>query len=539
MGLDFKHDSGAAGRYFMPESIGSGGAFLDFDNDGRLDIYLVHNTGREPSKSKNRLYHQSPEGVFRDVSEGSGLDVSGAGMGVAAGDVNNDGLPEVLVTEYGNTRLFQNRGGGKFEDITRGAGIDNTRWATAAAFFDYDRDGWLDLVVVNYVDYSETVKCYDTRGALEYCGPQGMQGTAARLFHNAGATQVTGKHAAVRFEDVSVASGLAKKTGAGLGVLCADFDGDRWPDIFIADDGMPNRLYINQRNGTFAEEGAQRGIAHNALGSTAANMGVAFGDVDGDGLFDVFVTHLSWEQHALWKQGPAGLFQDRAASAGLANLSRRGTGFGTVLSDFNCDGALDLAFVNGRIKRGNDSMPRKDTLLPGFDPFWHPYAQQNQLLANDGAGRFGDVSDANPAFCGRAAVGRGLACGDIDNDGDADLLVVNTGAPAQLLRNVAPNRGHWLLIRAIDPQRGGRDAYGAEITVKAGTRTWLRLVQPGYSYLVSNDPRAHFGLGAVRAVEQIKVVWPDGVIEEFPGGPSDRLLILCKGTGTPGVTGKS
>jgi len=234
-----------------------------------------------------------------------------------------------------------------------------------------------------------------------------------------------------------------------------------------------------------------------------------------------------------------GLFQDRTAAVGLANLSRRGTGFGTVLSDFNCDGALDLAFVNGRIKRGDDSMQREHTLLPGSDPFWHAYSQQNQLLANDGAGRFQDVSDANPALCGRAAVGRGLACGDIDNDGDVDLLVVNTGAPAQLLRNIAPNRGHWLLIRTLDPARGGRDAYGAEVTVRAGTRKWVRLVQPGYSYLASNDPRAHFGLGAVSEIDQIKVVWPDGVIEEFPGGPSDRLLILRKGTGTPAVTEKS
>lgn len=550
-GLDFKHDCGQVGTYFMPESAGSGGALLDFDNDGRLDIYLVHNAGANPAgtpKSRNRLYHQAPDGNFRDVSDGCGLDVTGYGMGVAVGDLNNDGLPEVLVTEYGNTRLFRNRGEGRFEDVTRAAGINNVRWATAASFFDYDRDGWLDLVVVNYVDYAESVKCYDTRGVIEYCGPQGMQGTATRLFHNVSANpegprraEGSGNDGAVRFEDVSVASGLAKRTGPGLGVLCADFDGDRWPDIFIADDGMPNRLYMNQRNGNFTEEAAQRGIAYNAFGSAVANMGIAFGDVDGDGLSDIFVTHVSWEQHGLWKQGPKGLFQDQTAAAGLGNLARRGTGFGTVLADFDRDGALDLAFVNGRIKRENPVGPgvSPGPFPPELDPFWHPYAQRNQLFVNDGAGRFRDISDANPAFCGRAGVGRGLACGDIDNDGDLDLLVANTGAFARLLRNVAPNRGHWLLIRAIDPALGGRDAYGAEIRVSAGAsaggpsgRTWARLVQPGYSYLVSNDPRVHFGFGAVSDFDRIEVIWPDGTGEIFPGGRSDRLLVLRKGSGT-------
>lgn len=533
--LDFKHDSSASGTYFMPESAGSGGALFDFDNDGRLDIYLVHNVPPS-SKSKNRLYHQETNGRFRDVSEGSGLDVSGYGMGVAVGDVNNDGLPEVLLTEYGNTRLFQNHGSGRFQPVTREAGIDNPRWATAAAFFDYDRDGWLDLVVVNYLDYTESVKCYDTRGMLEYCGPQGMQGTATRLFHNisgaaasTAASSADNRDHALRFEDVSVSSGVARKAGPGLGVFCGDFDGDHWPDIFIADDGSPNRLYINQRNGTFSEEAGQRGIAYNAFGSPVANMGVAFGDVDRDGFSDIFVTHVSWEQHALWKQGPRGLFQDQTIPASLSNLARRGTGFGTVLADFDLDGALDLAFVNGRIKRGNDPAS-KDPLLPGLDPFWHPYAQRNELFVNDGTGRFLEISDL--AFCGSAAVGRGLACGDIDNDGDTDLLVINTGAPARLLSNVAPKRGHWLLIRAIDPALGGRDACGAELTVTAGEARWNRLVQPGYSYLVSNDPRGHFGLGAHDKFDRIQIVWPDGAQETFPGGPSNRLLVLRKGSGT-------
>jgi hypothetical protein len=513
--LDFKHEVGPSRAYFMPESMGSGGALFDFDNDGRMDIYLVHNVSPS-SAARNRLYRQEADGQFRDVSEGSGLDVTGYGLGVAVGDVNNDGLPDVLLTEYGNVRLFRNRGERRFEDLTRTAGIENTRWATAASFFDYDRDGWLDLIIVNYVDYSHTIKCYDTRGAQEFCGPQGMQGTAARLFHNL---------AGEKFEDVSVASGVAKKTGPGLGIFCADFDGDHWPDIFIADDGTPNRLYINQHDGTFVEEAAQRGIAYNAFGSPAANMGVAVGDVDADGLIDIFVTHVSWEQHALWKQGPAGLFQDQTAASGLSNLKLRGTGFGTVFADLDCDAAMDLAIVNGRIKRGEDPGP----YLTGLDPFWHAYAQRNQLFANDGAGKFREISQANPALCGRAGVGRGLACGDIDNDGDLDLLVCNTGSFAQLFRNIAPKRGHWLIVRAVDPGLGGRDAYGAEITVAAGTKKWKRLVQPSYSYLISNDPRAHFGLGAAKVFDRIEVVWPDGTQESFPGGKANQVLVLRKG----------
>jgi enediyne biosynthesis protein E4 len=521
-GLDFHHDSGASGAYFMPESIGSGGALLDFDNDGRLDLYLVHHA-TPGSNSKNRLFHQEADGTFRDVSEGSGLDVTGYGMGVAVGDINNDGRCDVLLTEYGRVRLFLNRGGGKFDDVTKAAGLENTHWATSAAFFDYDRDGWLDLVIVNYVDYSPSQKCYDTRGAVEYCGPQGMQGSATRLFHNLG----LGSGEGVRFQDATVSSRIASTTGSSLGVFCADFDGDHWPDIFITDDGQPNRLFINQHNGTFTEEASVRGLAYNALGGTAANMGIAFGDVDGDGLFDIFVTHLVWEQHTLWQQGPRGLFQDQSGRHGLAGLRMRGTAFGTVMGDFNNDGTLDLAWVNGLIKRGDDPGP----FLPGMDSFWRPYAQRPQLFENSGAGQFHDVSAANPDFCGHAAVGRGLACGDIDNDGAPDLLAMNTGGPARLFRNVAPHRGHWLTVRAVDPRRGGRDAIGAEITVEAGGRRWWRLVQPGYSFLVSNDPRAHFGLGAAQGVDRVRVLWPDGEEELFMGGATDRFITLAQGAG--------
>jgi hypothetical protein len=519
-GVDFVHDSGATGTYFMPQSIGSGGALLDFDNDGRLDLYLVHCVP-PTSPSRNRLYHQQPDGTFRDVSAGSGLDVSGHGMGVAVGDVNNDGLPDVLLTEFGAARLFVNRGGGRFVEVTSEAGIENTRWGMSAAFFDYDRDGWLDLVIANYVDYSPTQKCFDTRGVQEYCGPQGMAGTVTRLFRN---RSTAGK---VAFEDVTVSSSLAARPGPGMGVVCADFDGDRWPDIFVADDGQANRLFINQRNGTFSEEALVRGVAFNALGGAAANMGIALGDVDGDTLFDLFVTHLAWEQHSLWRQGPRGLFQEQTAAAGLINLQWRGTGFGAVFADFDLDGDLDLALANGAIKRITDAGKTR-----GAGEFWSAYAQRNQLFANDGAGRFRDVSLANPDFSGTAAVGRGLAAGDLNNDGAPDLVVMNTGAPVKILRNVATNRGDWLTLRAVLPALGGRDAYGAEIVVEAGGRRWWGLVQPASSYLVSNDPRVHVGLGTVTNIDRIRVVWPDGSEEIFPGGPVDRFVVLKKGSGS-------
>ena len=518
--LNFIHDSGATGEFHLPEQYGSGCAFLDFDNDNRLDIYLVHGAGTN-SLSKNQLFQQQQDGTFRNVSDGSGLDVRGCFMGVTVGDINNDSLPDVLLTEYRGARLFLNKNGGKFQDITVAAGIENSRWSTTAAFFDYDRDGWLDLVIGNYLDYNPTLKCHDATGALEFCGPHNFPGTVARLFRNQG-VQGGGS---VTFADVTLISGLTRASNPALGVLCADFDGDRWPDIFFTDDGRPNRLFMNRRDGTFAEEAALRGLAYNGMGQTAANMGIALGDVNSDGLFDLFVTHLASEQHTLWVQGPRGLFMDQTASFGLVNPAWRGEAFGDVLADFDHDGWPDLALVNGRIKRGFDPAPR----LEGLDAFWHPYAQRYQLFLHDGRNRFLDISLANPDFCGRAGVGRGLACGDIDNDGDLDLLASCTGGPAQLFQNVAEKRGHWLMIRAVDPSLGGRDAYGAELFVQAGEQRWWRLVQPCLSYMAAHDPRVHVGLGAAESVRSIQVLWPDGTEETFPGGPADRHIILRKG----------
>jgi hypothetical protein len=519
VGLDFTHDAGATDDFFMPAAIGSGAALFDMDGDGRLDIYLLQNGGAKGAP--NRLYRQQRDGRFLDVSAGSGLDIRGHSMGVAVGDVNNDGRPDVLVTSYLGVRLFLNDGGGKFHDVTESAGLRNLAWGASAAFFDYDRDGWLDLVVVNYVDYDPTLLATSANGVRDYPAPAAFQGRVTRLFHNRGPGP-GGK--GVRFEDVTVAAGLGRLPGPGLGVCCYDFDGDGWPDIFVANDGKPNHLWINQRNGTFTEEALVHNVAFNTVGQAEAGMGVALGDVDGDGLMDLFVTHLTEESNRLWKQQPRGLFQDFTVAAGLADPQVRGTGFGTALLDVDHDGRLDLAVVNGRVSRAAAA-------YPALGPHWGLYAERNRLFANDGAGRFRDVSAANPAFCGTPNVARGLAVGDVDGDGALDLLVTTAGGRARLFRNVAPDRGHWLLVRAIDAALR-RDAYGAEVVLEAGGRRQVRLVTPGGSYLCSSDPRAHFGLGAADRFDSLTVTWPGGDVEQFEGGRADHEVVLHRGKGT-------
>jgi hypothetical protein len=388
--------------------------------------------------------------------------------------------------------------------------------------------------VVNYVTCDSREPC-DTHSGPDYCPPARFAGQVTRLFHNLG--PVLGGTAdalpvpLVRFQDVTEASGLGKVPGPGLGVVCADLNGDGWPDIFVANDGRPNRLWINQRNGTFTDEAISRGLATNGMGMPLAGMGVALGDVDGDGLMDVYVTHLTDETNTLWKQLSPGLFTDRTAASGLTQSRWRGTGFGTVMADFDQDGTLDIALVNGRVARAPGNMSR-----PPGDP-WGPYAECNQLFAND-KGRFRDISPQNSAFCGTANVARGLACGDVHGDGAIDLLVTTVAGPARLYRNVAPRRGHWLMVRAIDPALR-RDAIGATVRVRAGGREMVRLINPASSYLCSNDVRAHFGLGLAHEVDSIEVVWPDGAKETFAGGRADREVKVEKGTGRGPAPGQS
>jgi hypothetical protein len=518
LGIDFVQDAGPVDdRYFMPQIVGSGVAVFDFDGDGLLDLYFLNNGG--PKGKRNRLYKQLPSGKFKDVSRGSGLDFAGHCMGVAVGDVNNDGKPDVLVTLYTGVRLFLNNGDGTFTDVTVQAGLVNPLWATSAAFVDYDRDGRLDLIVTSYVAYDPSQGCKNPSGEGDYCAPKTFRGTSSKLFKN-----VTQPGGPVKFLDVSFESGIGRKPGPGLGVVCADFNGDGWPDVFIANDGLPNHLWINQKDGTFKEEAVARGLAYNAMGQAEANMGIGWGDVDGDGLQDVFVTHLASETNTVWKQGPRGLFRDQTIHSGMHRPRWRATGFGTVLADFDQDGWLDAAIANGAVDK---SPPTPDSPL---GPFWGRYAQRNQLFANDGQGRFRDLSPFNAPLCGVANIGRGLAVADLDNKGPLWLIVTSVAGKARLFRNVAPDRGHWLGVRCLEPG-SKRDALGAEVTVRAGGRAWVRTLQSAGSYLCSNDPRAHFGLGRAERYDAVEVIWPDGSKERFPGGAVDRHVRLIRGEG--------
>jgi hypothetical protein len=522
-GIRFTHEAGDLSKFQGPQINGSGAALLDFDGDGRLDVYLLSYGGPD-SPAVNRLFRNLGGGRFQDVTEGSGLGLAGYNTGVAVGDVNNDGRPDVLVTRYGGLRLLLNNGNGTFTDVTEEAGLRDPLWATSASFVDYDRDGWLDLVVVNYLEHDPNWVCHGPTTRRDYCGPHLFPGTVSKLFRNLGRG---GKdpHAPARFRDVTVQAGLARNPGPGLGVYCADFTGDGWPDILIANDGKPNHLWVNQKDGTFAEEAYARGLAVDAMGQTAANMGIAAGDVDGDGLFDVYITHLASEHNTLWVQGPQrGDFRDQTARFGLFASNWRGTGFGTLFGDFDQDGWLDLAVVNGAIAAGTL------TPNPALRDHLPNYSQLNQLFRNEGQGKFRDVSWQNRAFCLNPNVARGLAAGDLDGDGALDLVVTTVADRARVYRNVARDRGHWLLVRAYDP-RLNRDAYGAEITVRAGERRHLRIVNPADSFQCSSDPRAHVGLGARARYDAIHVLWPDGLAEDFPGGDADRVLVLRRGEG--------
>ncbi len=520
-GVKFVHATGT--NCFMPDQVGSGVVLFDFDRDGRLDLYCVQN-GIDTPGAHSQLFHQEADGTFHDVSKGSGTDLASRGMGAIAGDVNNDGFPDLVVTEYGAVRLLLNAGQGHFREVSREAGIDDPRWAAPASFIDFDRDGRLDLVVGNYVDYDPTQKCQDVQGRPDFCSPQAFAGTATRLWRNI--TPPGG--GAPKFADVTASSGLASSPGDALGLVCADFDGDGWPDIFVSDDGRPNRLFMNRHDGTFREEAAVRGVAFNAMGRTAANMGTAFADGDGDGMGDLFVTHLAEEFHSYFRQDQRGIFLDSVAQAGLQQSGWRGTGFGTVLVDFDADGAPDLAQVNGLVRRAT---PGQTPVRAGVNAWWGRYAQRPQVFRNTGRGHFQDFSEVSPSFSGTAFVGRSLAVGDLDGDGAPDLVAGGLGGPALLWRNRIAGRGHWVTLQLTEPRFGNREAIGAEAVVTAGGKRRWAVLQPATSYLSSHEPVLHFGLGAATALDSVEVQWADGSKETFPGGPADRRLVLRHGEG--------
>jgi enediyne biosynthesis protein E4 len=523
--LDFIHDSGASGRLLLPEIMGSGVALFDMDGDGDLDVYLVQGgplPGSVPAAPRvDRLLRNdlviAEDGSrtlrFTDVTAASGLTLPGHGMGVAAGDYDNDGRIDLFVTSLGPDALLHNDGGGRFSDRTLQAGFRDLRWSTSAAFFDADRDGWLDLFVVGYVDFqpASSPECFGPSSAPDYCGPGAYPALSSRFYRN----RKDGT-----FEDRTAAAGIAAATGAGLGVVTADLDGDGWMDVYVANDGGPNHLWLNGRDGTFREAALWSGLAVNRSGAPEAGMGIAAGDFDGDGDEDLFLTHLTGETSTLYVNQGGGLFEDRTAELGLGAASLPFTGFGTGWLDLDGDGWLDLLCVNGAVRLEHASAGHESSGL----------GQPDQLFRNT-RGRFALEPAGSAAPLAVRAASRGAAFGDIDGDGDTDVLIVDNGAPARLLLNVAGSRQHWLGLRLLD--RSGRDALGALIEVlREGQPRLVRRVRTDGSYLSASDPRVLFGLGADARPQGVRVQWPDGSIERWHDLPVSRYTTLRQGSST-------
>jgi enediyne biosynthesis protein E4 len=530
-GLDFRHTNGATGHFYMPEIMGSGVALVDYDNDGDLDVYLVQGRSLGDSTTGtggNRLFRNDLIGSgsrgqlhFTDVTDQAKVGLSAVGMGVAVGDVDNDGWRDLYVTNFGSKVLYRNNGDGTFSDVTATAGVDDPRWSTSAAFFDYDRDGDLDLIVVNYVAFTVAGDkvCTDHAGARDYCPPGAYAPVPTRLFRNEGNG---------RFTDVTVAAGVSRAFGAGLGVAIADFNHDGWPDVYVANDAMANQVWMNQRNGTFDDRGFLSGAAVNAAGRAEGSMGIALGDPDNDGDEDLFITNIATETHAVYVNDGQGNFDDARVRTGLGPPTAAMTGFGTNWLDYDNDGRLDLIVGNGAVNiierlRGQEV----------------PYRQHNLLFHNENGGLFRDVSaEAGDEFS-RLDVARGLATGDIDNDGDVDVVIANNNAPVRLLLNqtipgpgrAASAANHWIEL-ALSAPSGNRFAVGARIgVVRDEQPTLWRRVRTDGSYLSAADDRVHLGLGKSDRVSAIEVEWPDGVHESFTDMAIDRIVSLKRATG--------
>jgi enediyne biosynthesis protein E4 len=532
VGLKFHHFTGATGEFYMPEIMGAGVALFDYDNDGDLDVYLIQGTTFDPTQDPRRTKFPPPAGwkpgnrLFRnllsetgklqfvDVTEKAGVGHIGYGMGVAVGDYDNDGFQDLYITNFGRNVLYHNNGDGTFTDVTAKAGVNDARWSTSAAWVDYDRDGHLDLFVANYLDF--TVRgnkhCFASTGERDYCTPKMYQPVPARLFHNRGDGT---------FEDVTEPAGIGAAIGPGLGVVCADFNGDGWPDIYVANDGAAAHLWINQGNGTFKEMSLLSGAAYSADGLPQAGMGVTASDFDGDGDEDIFKTNLTNEGANLYVNDGRGNFYDASAEFGLLLPTFPYTGFGTEWFDYDNDGRLDLFIANGAVNR-IESLRGKP----------YPFGQPNQLFHNEGEGKkFREMTVAGPAFA-LSEVSRGAAFGDINNDGVVDVVVANNNGPVRLLLNQSHslNRNHWLLVR-LEASHGNRFGMGATVEIRQRGRKLLRRAHTDSSYLSANDIRVHFGLGEDTKIEELIVRWPDGKRESWDKIQADRLVTICQGTG--------
>jgi len=528
-GLDFWQFSGATGDFGLPEITGSGAALIDYDNDGDLDVYLIQGAPMSPQgkplvplpdgwKPGNRLFRNNlnPSGKlsFTDVTDAAGVGHRDFGMGVAAGDFDNDGFVDLYVTNYGPNVLYHNNGNGTFTDVTVRAGVQSSDWSTSAAFIDYDRDGLLDLAVVHYVEFYPR-NCYTSDGRRDYCGPQNFGRTVTQLFRNLGNG---------RFKDVTAAVGLNAVRGPGLGILTGDFGSSGWPSFLVANDGAANHLWLNeakQKDRVFKEAGLTHGLAYASDGRARAGMGIAAGDLYGDGGEAVVITNLPNEGFTLFRRQPNGDYADSTVQTGLFHISQPYTGFGVGLLDIQNRGLLDMFAANGAVIAMGAQQG---------DPF--PYRQRNLLLRNMGKGKsFEDATaSAGPAL-EPLGVARAAVFGDLNNDGGTDILITNNNGPARLLLNVAPERGHWILVH-LEGVRSNHSGYGSvvEMIRKDGT-SLQRWVRGDGSYLSANDPRVPFGLGESTEVDRIRVRWPAGGCEFWNQTMVDRIVTLREGTG--------
>jgi hypothetical protein len=526
-GLDFVHFNGMTGKLYVPEVLAPGVALFDFDNDGDLDVYLVQGSGLSAQGSGpapegfqfwDRLYRNdlkvASDGTrtlrFTDVTRESGIVAPGYGMGVAAGDIDNDGWVDLYLTKFdAPNQLFRNNGNGTFSDISKTSGTDQRSWSVSASFVDVNRDGWLDLYVGNYIRYSLEAQtpCFGVSGALDYCMPAAYQPLQDRLYMNRGNG---------RFVDASGSSGIAREYGPALGVSTADFNGDGWIDIYVANDGKENQLWLNQRNGTFENGALLAGVALPITGKAEASMGVDAGDFDDDGDEDLFVTELTSEGSNLFVNDGSGLFDDRSTQSGLGSPSVPFTGFGTAWFDFDNDGRLDLLSVNGTVQIIEALRQAKDPL---------PLHQRKLLFHNLGGGKFEEVGNRAGAAFALSEVGRGAAFGDVDNDGDVDVLIGNNNGPTRLLINQATGGRHWIGLRLVG--NGGRDMLGARVEmVRKGAPTRRRRARSDGSYGSANDPRVIVGLGDSSDPPDVRVTWPDGKVDTWNQVPVDTYTTM-------------
>jgi hypothetical protein len=514
--IEWNLKSLASGPKYLIETMGGGGGFIDYNGDGLLDIYLVcYSQTPQPGgagKLRDALYRNNGDGTFTDVTESAGIANSMQGMGMAVGDYNNDGWPDLYVTGYGGSKLYRNSGTGTFTDVTSQAGVNNTLWGTSAAFFDYDNDSDLDLFVCNYLTYDEkNLPCtfYDGK---PYCSIKNFKGSASRLFHNNGNGT---------FADVSEKAGVANAKGKGLGVVALDYDNDGRMDLFQANDAAANFLYHNNGDGKFSEVALEAGVAFDPNGAARGGMGTDAEDLDGDGFLEIFVANFSGETNALFHNDRDGLFTETTNKLGLGAVSLPLSGFGSRFFDYNNDGLVDLFVHNGHPFEPINKLFPETT-----------YREQPFLFENTGKG-FRNVAAEHGEPLKKFYAGRGLAVGDIDNDGDSDLLLMNAGEAPRLLRNDGGNAGngrHWLGINLVG-SKSNRDAVGAEVTVTAGGRRRMKQRLSGTSYCSASDGRLLFGLGASTKVEEVEVKWPSGQVSNLKNVNANQYLTIKESAG--------